>query len=175
MLRCILKLGESTNNEQLEVIDGSGDTPLHQVAKNKEFFKIMLEYRPDLLYRENTVGRTPAELVEDEYIASCVRDPIHQRQCVTKLSIVHRHRTEFAKKESEEQNLDFVWEVREFMQKNPRKRKMVSLMEATEVAKRLATRFSHRRSYLGNGGDDESDVEEELSEDFQDEVFKWKP
>ncbi len=74
-LRTILDFAAPTGNEHLEVFDGSGETPLHYVVKaeKQRWLKLILDYRPDLLYRENTVGRTPYELAEDAFMSNCAR------------------------------------------------------------------------------------------------------
>jgi ankyrin repeat protein len=60
-----------SNGEELGMVDGTGETPLHTlVTMNKpHLMRILLDHDPMLLYRENATGRTPAEVAYDSYMA----------------------------------------------------------------------------------------------------------
>ncbi|KAF2741780.1 ankyrin repeat protein [Sporormia fimetaria CBS 119925] len=170
VLRQLLDLGAPSGNEQLLMFDGSGDTPIHYAVKNQqqEMLTLLLEYRPDLLYRENSVGCTPYELAQDAYIAKCADMP-HKGFGMgggSRTSLVKRPYAEFAPDYAEEQrkrvNTKSIWGVcQEAMVKNPGKRKLVSLLDANEVAKRLAKRYLNRRSGAAGGADSDSEDEKE--------------
>ncbi|KAF2273661.1 ankyrin repeat protein [Westerdykella ornata] len=196
VLRAILDLAKPTNNEHLELFDASGETPLHFAVKNKQqsFLRIMLSYRADLLYRENSVGCTPMELAKDNFLSSCVqeapkvgRDPYRGHG----VSVVDKLAEEFVKKEGEdgEVTLETVWKTcEEFAARSPGKRKLVSLAEANEVANRLAEwNTQSKRQRTGGRGrygraneEEEGSVEGGQAEEGEgdrktDEVAQWFP
>ncbi|KAF2791145.1 ankyrin [Melanomma pulvis-pyrius CBS 109.77] len=178
ILSIMLEFGKSTGNEHLEHLDGSGDTPLHRAVKsrNKGALNMILKYRPDLLYRENSVGRTPYEVAEDAFIAQCVCDvPVISGR--HRNSIVDQATITFAKNFKDNELVDpveRVWRLCEnFAKEHPGKRRLVSLLDANEVAKRLANRHAGRRN--GGGNDNGSDVESDDGnmDDAVDEVAQW--
>lgn len=143
----MLDFATPISNQDLEVLDGSGQTLLHYaVFKQKEgFIKQILDCRPDLLYRENSVGRTPFELAEDAYIADRVsKEPSALRTYPSWrhiLSNLHQPPGKFVPEKDMERKVDAesIWLLcRKYMAKNPGKRMLVSLMDANEVARRLA-------------------------------------
>ncbi|KAJ3495440.1 hypothetical protein NLG97_g3396 [Lecanicillium saksenae] len=69
MLKLVL---EYSNGEELEMLNGAGDTCLHSAISNSQIAIIrhLVNFRPQLLYRENAVGRTPAEFANDR-LATC--------------------------------------------------------------------------------------------------------
>jgi ankyrin repeat protein len=178
VLRIILDFAKPHNNEHLEMLAGSGDTPVHIAVKSRKqlWLNIMLEYRPDLLYRENSVGRTPYELAEDAYIATCVSDAPSTIRHSAVTSAIHRSNASFRKDYTPGQSIDTesVWRLCEkFMKENPGKRRLVSLMDANEVAKRLANRHANNvygRSHVADDSDAGSD---DGNDDNGDEVSKW--
>ncbi|KAL1792278.1 hypothetical protein ACET3X_008785 [Alternaria dauci] len=145
---------EFSKGEDLSVVNGEGDTPMHTIVRrgNDALLRIMLESRPDLLFRENASGRTPFEMAEDAYLAKDVfsNPPSllasgrsrHGRRIVSVLRQDPRVFTgESDDLRSAEEKVLSV--CREFAEKNQgHKRKLVSLVEANEVAKRLALRQS---------------------------------
>jgi hypothetical protein len=189
-LRALLEFAKDTGNEHLELLDASGDTPLHYVVKSKKqsWLRTILAVRPDLLHRENSVGRTPYELSEDAYIAQRVKCiPGHDRpnyrhgyyvQTQTQF-VADRPSDTFAPDyiEPEVISKESIWRVcSEFLHKHPGSRKIVSLLDANEVAKRLAVRYHAARTAAQANGDGEgseagSDAEEEYAN--HDEVDVW--
>lgn len=166
IVRSMLDFSKVIGNEDLEMFDGSGDTPVHFVVKNSDrdtdILRVLLEYRPDLLHRENSVGRTPYELAEDAYIAECVKDP----PCVTTserfTSILDRSVDSFVEESDTGSTRSLVKRkfdlCEEFVKEFPGKRTLVSLADANEVAKRLASRQQQeRRRYERVGSDAGSD------------------
>ncbi|KAH0595957.1 hypothetical protein MHUMG1_06507 [Metarhizium humberi] len=67
MLKLLL---ECSKGEELDMLNGAGETCLHTATKQDmlSLVKILLEFNPKQLYRENAVGRTPAELAHDGLI-----------------------------------------------------------------------------------------------------------
>ncbi|XWW92272.1 hypothetical protein V2A60_000195 [Cordyceps javanica] len=68
MLRLVL---EYSGGEELDMLNGAGDTCLHSAIAQGQLAVIrhLVDFRPQLLYRENAVGRTPAELAGDQLAA----------------------------------------------------------------------------------------------------------
>jgi hypothetical protein len=183
-LTVLCEFGKDTGNEHLQLLDGSGDTPLHYAVKsnNWDCAQVILKYRPDLLYRENSVGRTPYELAEDAFTASCVgNEPsVSGNASYLTTSQSPRSFTEEGKdsyQSSRVNRVEHMWTfIRDFAKQNPDagKRRLVSLLDANEVAKRLAGRHTQRR-ILSIGEDEESDVESDAgdSDEYMDEVSMW--
>ncbi|OAA37284.1 ankyrin repeat protein [Beauveria brongniartii RCEF 3172] len=65
MLKLIL---EYSKGEELDMLNGAGDTCLHSAISQGQLavIRCLIDFRPQLLYRENAVGRTPAELAHDQ-------------------------------------------------------------------------------------------------------------
>lgn len=189
ILRTILDFAASTNNEHLELLDGSGDTPLHWAIKSQrqDWANLILEYRPDLLYCENSVGCTPYELAEDAYTYECVSKASDVTGFNNLESLINIPPWKLAKdyKKGEAINTKSTWHLCEdWMAKTDgkQKRRLVSLIEANEVAKRLAGRQQDR--FSGNSGGrygrrahwEESDAgseNDDTQEDVRDEVKEW--
>ncbi|KAI9740971.1 MAG: hypothetical protein M1818_004577 [Claussenomyces sp. TS43310] len=148
-------LAEYSENEDLELISGEGDTPLHLAVKKS--FTTIAEYiisvRETLLHRENATGRTPLEMVSDLYLSSRVSS-------VPSLAVSHNHST-YPPHRAYSQSILLsrppssflpiegnaeVWPDRKRTYEvcseaaeriGPTKRRLVSLFEANEVARRL--------------------------------------
>ena len=76
LLKLLIRLSPDTAKQALKMLDGTGDTPLHTLlAKDTGLAVIhaLLDFDPSLLCLENAVGRTPAELAHDRYIADTVK------------------------------------------------------------------------------------------------------
>jgi hypothetical protein len=143
---------EFSKGEDLGLVNSEGDTPLHAVVRYgaDHIIPIMLSCRPDLLFRENASGRTPYEMAEDAHLAQNVfNDPpdiqVQQHRYYNQKptsKILQRSTESFVQEKVDPRNAkERVWDVcREFKEKSGRgkKRKLVSLLEANEVAKRLA-------------------------------------
>ncbi|CAI6337715.1 unnamed protein product [Periconia digitata] len=182
MLRFLLTYAaESTNNEHLELLDATGDTPLHYLVKEKQqhLIPVVLESRPDLLFRENSVGRTPYELAEDIFVSSNVSNApsVGKPNRWSNDALEDKPVDDFKEDKEEEPTAESIWRLcKEWLSKirgdgsgegGKEKRVLVSLEEANEVAKRLAARkrraartntYEHRDDE-NDGDDDENDDE----------------
>ncbi|KAL1640615.1 hypothetical protein SLS58_006810 [Diplodia intermedia] len=173
---------------ELDMVDGSGDTPLHIVTKNgsTSLMRIIIDRRPELLYREDATGRTPAEMAGDAWTSECFakppqmpRDPSEQywywRQDDGADPVLGRPSHRFVSDDGDEESIT-PWELcRERWESDSKagvvKRKLVSLNEANEVARRLGKRQKHTHGRR-KPQDDES--ESQGGEDSpQDEVASW--
>jgi hypothetical protein len=144
ILRTVLKYSQG---EELDMIDGSGDTPVHTAVSSnqKELLGIMLEMKPESIWRENAVGRTPAEVARDSWLASIVSSApslgTRAFQCTEewKNPLVKRSPQSFLKGRTVRKTpVHETWELcKKHMETHPENRKLVSLNEANEVARRL--------------------------------------
>lgn len=55
---------EYSDGQGLDMLNAAGDTSLHMAILHEQVTvaKVLVDYKPSLLYRENAVGRTPAEV-----------------------------------------------------------------------------------------------------------------
>ncbi|KAI0404447.1 ankyrin repeat protein [Xylaria palmicola] len=156
---------EFSKGEELEILNGSGDTVLHTAVLRSlvEQSRVLLDQSPKLLYRENTVGRTPDEVAYDIFINSIVNG-------VEPISIEGRH--DHAKTITGKDPEHFLpaaqpaktreratWDlIEEYLAKaEVKKRRLVSLNEANDVAKRLGESYASQRYFTrqtANAGDD---------------------
>ncbi|KAB8262887.1 hypothetical protein BDV32DRAFT_147064 [Aspergillus pseudonomiae] len=151
--RILLQFAESTGQKHLELLDGTGNTPVHYAVKHElvRILELMMDRRPDLLYCENATGSTPLELEEDAWTLRTTSDPpsfrIRDRswngRWITRANMVDVDPESFLPDSCPpEKSLRDV--CRERASGRPEKRKLVTLNEANEVAKRLAAHKSSR-------------------------------
>lgn len=163
---------EFGGEEALKMMDGSGQFPLHQAIKHSysELVKLILSHEPALLAWENAMGQTALELAESLYIRDCTGGnpdirakgphPLEDRQS-EKL---------FPEGDDYEEGNDVrrTWNIcRQCAIDNPRARKLVSVSEAREVAKRLAERNKAEREKQ------ERKAKSQEKEAEKDEVGGW--
>lgn len=141
----------------MTMMDGSGQFPLHQAVKQSYtgLVKIMLAHDPALLNRENAMGQTPLELAGSLYVRDCAKGnpdirarryrPLALRSCEDFVEPFRSGDDGLEDWEREETAIRLTLEVcRDCASKEPRARKLVSVSEAREVAKRLAERNTVR-------------------------------
>ncbi|KAL2857374.1 ankyrin repeat-containing domain protein [Aspergillus pseudoustus] len=195
ILRTVLDLAESSGQRHLELLDGSGNTPLHNAVNSLHGtpLKLFLERRPDLLHRENAVGSTPAELAEIKWIANVTSNPPASPHDSgrygysyfgtnrTPCSAVDRSPNDYVKKLVPTFTAEDIHKicVEKAAEGVSGKRKLVSLFDANEVAKRLALKQRNggwsyrRRRYNRHGDDDYEDEENDEDQGERDEVMQW--
>ncbi|KAI0543186.1 ankyrin repeat protein [Xylaria digitata] len=180
---------EFSKGEELEILNGSGDTVLHTaiVRSLPEQTKVILEQNPTLLYRENTVGRTPGEIAYDIFVNFKVRalesvginpvDPKH---------LVDRSPELFVSDGQPKRSpRGATWSiVQEYLAKYEGKRRLVSLNEANDVARRLGESYSWQRYFMkkttnvDDEAEDEVDKKEEtdlVTSNYRSRLFSaWK-
>jgi hypothetical protein len=185
----ILKFSQG---QDLDAVNSEGDTPVHSAVRYEAAAELraMLECRPELLFRENATGRTPYEIAQEAYLSSEVFNdpPSISGESRSGRRRGHRsrsHRAEYKGildkpiKSFTEDGTDYrpgteqVWELcKEFAEKaSKHKRKLVSLVEASEVAKRLAA----RKQQTAGDGEAETEAETETADKDRkhDEVAVW--
>ncbi|KAL2435389.1 hypothetical protein ABEF95_015901 [Exophiala dermatitidis] len=167
------------NGQDLEIMDGADDYPLHTAVRRGHLglVRFIVEYRPSLLYFENATGMTPAQVVTASYLRKLTEDPPKLVQ-TQKWSVENVPPKEFVKQKrrreagDDAQVVDDVFDededdhipgtattttrdppgrgvsrsnqwkmnqlITDLMNKYPSTRKLVSLHDANQVAKRLA-------------------------------------
>ncbi|ORY62245.1 uncharacterized protein BCR38DRAFT_235854 [Pseudomassariella vexata] len=179
ILKMLLKY---SGGHDLEAFNGSGMTCLHSAVLRQlpEHMKVMLEHNPKLLYRENSVGRTPAEIAYDRFIFRKVSRPAGVQLTYENhnMSVVNKSPELFLKPslDSAKEIQELVWEVaQEYLLKFPGKRRLVSLNEANDVARRLGESYAWQRYYsksnntavdAGNDDREDEDKPEDKDSDF---------
>lgn len=175
-----------SKGEDLTIVNGEGDTPVHAAVRygNDAVLRTMLQYRPELILRENASGRTPFELAQDAYFAKEVfenpplidthgghhhyalntRRPWRLARIRDNTALLSRKPETFVegsvdRRSGAEKVYEVCLEFRDKALKDGLKRKLVSLVEANEVAKRLALRKGgdenrQRRRRDANGEDE---------------------
>ncbi|CEI64211.1 hypothetical protein FVEN_g9050 [Fusarium venenatum] len=213
MIRMLNLLLEYSKGGELEMLNGAGDTCLHTAIMMDmiALTQALIKFRPSLVYRENAVGRTPAELAHDRLTSQKfempgypgrsrkdgVRDalvddpknfireveieahtPEQRKEFLEALGLSDNYKANEVslirtamgiKKEHSNKSLDnktiggILWDLcRTAMQKYPGKRRLVTLNEANDVAKRLGEKYSASRyfSVQARVEDGEEDPEE---------------
>lgn len=164
---------EFGGGEALEMMDGSGQFPLHQAVKHSYtgLVRLILAHDPALLARENAMGQTPLELAESLYIRDCTKGNPDIRPTGYR-PLEKRNSEEFLNDENdveEKNDVRRTWKIcRECARENPRKRQLISVREAREVARRLA-----ERNKAESLEQERVDRGEESEEEKTDEVDGW--
>lgn len=173
VVRLVLDVAESTGQKHLELLDSSGSTPVHSAVKFQlpRILKLMCDRRPDLLQRENATGYTPADLAKDAWVAEATYDPIDYRGKnnswlidgnISAYSITKDPPESFIPGEEDDDKRSERKKIYDLCcqtasESGGVKRKLVTLFEANEVAKRLATRSNESRN--GRGSDEQKEDE----------------
>ncbi|KAI0970115.1 ankyrin repeat protein [Xylaria arbuscula] len=167
-----------SKGEELELLNGSGDTVLHTAVLRSlpEQTKVILQNNPKLLYRENTVGRTPGEIACDIFTNSKVigLDSIEIGDKDSR-RLAQQSPEEFVSKETQHQSIqarkNAIWEiVQGHLSKTEGKRRLVSLNEANDVARRLGESYSWQRYYTRNTRTDYADADANADANKKEEV-----
>jgi ankyrin repeat protein len=222
MIQMLNLLLEYSKGDELEMLNGAGDTCLHTAIMMDmiPLTQALIKFRPSLVYRENAVGRTPAELAHDrltsqkfEVVGSpsrsrkdgardtldsnpenFVRDvdieahtPEQRKEFLETLGLSDNYKANEVslirssmgvKKHPSNKSLNnkttggILWDLcRTAMQKYPGKRRLVTLNEANDVAKRLGEKYSASRYFsvqarVEDGEEDPEENENNTTVDF---------
>jgi hypothetical protein len=141
----------------LEMLDGAGDYPLHYLVRKNhtKLTKYIIDYNPNLLNMENATGQTPQDVANTSYLRWRMDNPpiiINSNQFYYShyheepAGLLERSPNEFIKpeKEGDDRLTDDalgMWKMCHQMAgtTSANKRKLVSLYDANEIAKRLAS------------------------------------
>lgn len=189
ILRILL---QASQGEEVHMVNGKGETPLHVAVRRAKFLycRVLIEYDASLLYRENSTGRTPYEMAEDEAVIDICsapppmpydQDRPYSGSARQRLPLVQRQASTFMQnkdtdsKSASEKILDLFHETKARLDADGHTaRRLVTLNEANEVARRLASKTQSRDSYrnpTNQGNAAESDDESRTHED-EDELFR---
>ena len=182
-------LHEFTSGEDFVLMDASGQFPLHQAVKASHFdiVEFFIRKNPSLLMRENAMGQTPLELAASMFvlhsattIPSVGRQNYHSRPTPIQEREAHTFLPDYTDENTKEHASVRVYRLcKETAADHPCPRKLVSVAESSEVARRLALRetqpekrlvVSYRSRYRKTFGE-----EEEKEEEPVDEVTQWYP
>lgn len=218
VLQLLLEFG-GPDGSGLEMLNGAGDTCLHIAIMHHHvaITKALIDLRPSLLYRENAVGRTPAEVAYDTLTSSQLAKPdnnVNYQQSGFVRDIAKRNASEFGadavvkrlapddiKAKTDELGLDGIYSAEDIiaihgstglagskpirragaklakqaiwdfcdsaMRKHPGVRRLVSLNEANDVARRLGEQDTRSRYFSVEARRDEYEDEED-KEDNED-------
>ncbi len=176
--------------EAMAMMDSSGQFPLHLAVKasHAAMVEAMLEHDPALLFRENAMGQTALELAHSMYVGVCTQDKPGIGSNTYK-PLDRREPEDFDRDDSvleQDQGRDSGWKTsitrtwnvcKKFAEQEPRDRKLVSVNEAREVAKRLAEKKKQRNERLAEmhsqAAETEDDGKAKKVEDHNDEVSSW--
>ncbi|KAL1998839.1 hypothetical protein VTN02DRAFT_5497 [Thermoascus thermophilus] len=196
ILRVILDFADGTGQKHLELLDGAGNTPLHDAVRLQlpRMLALMLARRPDLLCRENATGSTPADLAAEAWVdqvtsrpprmpverpsPSSSDDPLQENRPLVERSpevFVHAH----PKDRKTERCALYELCCDKAAGSGTPKRRLVSLVEANEVARRLAaqqhahaaTSAGRKRAREGYESDEDEDKKKEKRK--KDVVAEW--
>lgn len=177
MFKLLLGISPAATDRALRMLDAAGDTPLHSLVLNDssrslELARVVIEHDPELLFRENAVGRTPVEVARERFIASRIQQPSHSnyypdKSVATWLRaspsdfIKEKKAEDDAKEHEDSSTVAKLWRLcEETLAKFPElpKRQLVSLHEANDVARRLGEqhmRFRYQFSIRASPGSDD--------------------
>ncbi|KAI2472158.1 ankyrin repeat protein [Annulohypoxylon bovei var. microspora] len=186
-LKILKVLLELSGGAELEILNGSGDTVLHTAVLRHlaGHVRMLVPQNPNLLYRENAVGRTPGEIAYDLFINTKVEDldPVEANDGNEFMAIRAALKKMCPSKDTRSKDSvgkyrkERTWQIiEEQLGKIEGKRRLVSLNEANDVAKRLVESYPGQRYYQKRTAVDdeqEQEVVEEKELDFVTTRYKY--
>ncbi|KAI5862660.1 ankyrin [Durotheca rogersii] len=183
VLRLIL---EFSGGAELDILNGSGDTILHTavILHLPEHIRVILAQNFNLIYRENAVGRTPSEIAYDIWINSRVETAekvVASSDDGTEITRLKKrcprdfleNGSKGAKKPRPDRK-KLTWDLfEEHLAKGSAKRRLVSLNEANDVAKRLGERYASQRYFWKGPKTEEEDDEEPKPQQEEEQVADY--
>ncbi|KAI0841040.1 ankyrin [Hypoxylon sp. FL0890] len=160
---------EFSGGNELDILNASGDTILHSAVLRHlaGHARVLVARNPALVYRENAVGRTPAEIAYDLLTHSKVEAlpgiaidsrADHINKVNAKYPLPDEKPEDCVGKKRKER----TWQImEETLAKVDGKRRLVSLNEANDVANRLGESYAWLRYYQKPPSSDEEREEEE--------------
>lgn len=154
---------EYSKGKELDTLDARGDTPLHTLIRDQAdpaMIREILNFNPQLLHRENAVGQTPADVAHDAFVRACIPQHHnswmygyrqHEDKSVAQV-LLNRPPEEFARLAKqgetprETSRVQQIYDLAaEFAAAHPGKRRLVSLHEANDVARRIGETYQGQR------------------------------
>ncbi|RJE25338.1 ankyrin repeat protein [Aspergillus sclerotialis] len=165
IIEILLDLADSINQKPLEMLNGAGNTPLHDAIKFQvpRIFKLIVDRRPNLLHREDATGCTPFELAVNLWTNKVTSEPpeipaakgAYRDWGSNRQNILGRSPESFVEgDDSHMSELQIICNICRERGNNGAKRKLVTLYEANEVAKRLASQPRGRSGSCVMGRDE---------------------
>jgi len=182
-----------SQGKDLLIMDGAGELPLHKLVREHRHGSIryIIEYKPELLWVESATGMTPIDIASTAYLQSvCEESP--RLPYINRYSISDERASYFSSNMSplccdvdgenyENRSVQYITlaTLQKLLKKYPGKRRLVSLMDANEVAKRLALQQQKEQKFKDFAGDrkqfhTESDDGNVDGTQDDDEVTEWK-
>lgn len=154
----LLSISPEDSLRALRMLDAAGDTPLHTLILrdkdlNIDLARLIINLDPNLLFRENAVGRTPIEVARDRFLAARIKNQGVDNSFPSR-EVAGWPRRSYGWDVEEETNqkpvVERMWHLCEealakFDAATLPKRQLVSLHEANDVAKRLGEEHSWAR------------------------------
>ncbi|KAL2787676.1 hypothetical protein BJX66DRAFT_280088 [Aspergillus keveii] len=148
-----LELVKPLGFKHLELLDNAGNTPAHDAVLNSwEQTDFLLTHLPELAAKENVNGFTPADLAEQRWFAAAVKPPStgdETRYRSLGVGAVGRTPWAFVHPSGERVMVDQKWRRYERcvsgIEGTERRRKLVTLFEASEFAAASYARFGRSR------------------------------
>jgi ankyrin repeat protein len=165
IVRKILDFAQGTGQKHLEVLNGAGNSVVHDAVRFQvpKTLGLMLEHRPELLHLENATGSTPKELAETAWVSDVTKDPpsldsnrhnynYHSRECVACRSPESFVEENLEAKDEKLHSRGVYEACRDWAckEQTSKKRKLVTLFDANEVAKRLAAQNTWKTNWNGS-------------------------
>ena len=185
---------EWSKGAELNFVNGEGNAPIHvAVRQNKEdLTRTILECDPTLVMRENATGRTPYEMGEDSAIAAvCSNPPQLSNHYATQSARRGRYVTDLVNRDAKtfvevldedpRNARESVWDMlkatkTKLEEQGIARRRLVTLNEANEVARRLAaSRASNRHVVVLNDRGEQDHQMGMVEQEAMDEVQLWLP
>ncbi|KAL8370906.1 hypothetical protein RB595_000985 [Gaeumannomyces hyphopodioides] len=159
---------EYSGGEELDMLDGAGNTVLHTLIVKQahpDLIKVILDVDVKLLHRENAVGRTPAEVARDAFVSSRICEhSIRQNKWLS--GLIKADPEAFVDDKGERVTGDMWARTPNDIDKESKadiynicqayvdgsspsacKRRLASLGEANDVARRLGETYQPQRYY----------------------------
>ncbi|KAF7508657.1 hypothetical protein GJ744_009049 [Endocarpon pusillum] len=149
---------EYSKGADLEIMDGAGDYPLHHLVRGdrSNLIEGIISYNPSLLYKENAMGMTVLDIVDNVYLRDRMDHPPSAERHSHATSFVHLDPARFLpenRNKVSESNAVKNWRiVHEAARLRPGRRQLVSLSDANEVAKRLAAQQREKSAQRADAG-----------------------
>jgi hypothetical protein len=182
IFRTILDLAESTGQKHLELLNGAGSTPMHLAVTHQlpKILELMIDRRPDLLHREDATGVTPFELAVNLWANEITSHPPFPLVTGTSNGlrwsddvVLGRSPEAFISNPDRRSERQVICDLCRERSSHGAKRKLVTLYEANEVAKRLAASKSGRAMDDDQHYDSDSEMSDSEEDQGVDEVMKW--
>lgn len=147
-----------TKGRDLEMMDASGEYPLHYAIRNNQtsVARAILDFNPSLLFLENAAGLTPLDLVNNTYLhqrlepghRSAALKRVYNDDCIpiqTRMLTLSRRNDEYfipdnvlRERKEKKGSIENTWRLcQKVAAANPSKRKLVSILDSAEIVKRL--------------------------------------